>query len=57
MENLLNYINNEIQRVESADYFNELNSIWKDSNTTYIVIKTELNTLLRIKLQILTTIK
>lgn len=53
MDKLINYIDLEIKKIKTIEYFNELNKKTKDSNITNIIIDSEIITLLKIKLQIL----
>jgi hypothetical protein len=54
MKELIRFIDDKIKKTDSVDYINHLNKITKDSDLTYIIIKTELTVLMEIKMQILT---
>jgi hypothetical protein len=53
MNELINYIDLEIEKINTTEYFNELNKKTKDSEITNIIINSEIVVLLKIKLQIL----
>jgi hypothetical protein len=53
MDKLIDYIDLEIKKIKTVEYFNELNKKTKDSEITNIIINSEIVILLKIKLQIL----